>query len=130
MTSKFEPLEAAFNVEHAQRYGQSAVDEVLEVVKIRLVVTASRVDRMAESWLTEPWSPEATLPDQMRQVVFDDADRPLATRIVWRPSLPVGAEVVGPAVIEEPNSTILLHPGDQAVVSDAGHLVISVALEN
>jgi N-methylhydantoinase A len=130
LTSKCEPLKAAFNVEHAQRYGQSAVDEVLEVVKIRLVVTAPRAESLAESWLTEPWLPEATVPDQMRDVVFDDADGPLATRIVWRPSLAAGAEVAGPAVIEEPNSTILLHPGDQAVVSAAGHLVISVALQS
>jgi N-methylhydantoinase A len=34
--------------------------------------------------------------------------------------------VAGPAVIEEPNSTILLHPGDVATVSGAGHLVIRV----
>jgi N-methylhydantoinase A len=130
LASNCEPLKAAFNIEHAQRYGQSAVDEVLEVVKIRLVVTAPRAESLAENWLTEPWVSEAMVPDQMRDVVFDDADGPLATRIVWRPSLPAGAEVAGPAVIEEPNSTILLHPGDRAVVSDAGHLVISVALVN
>jgi N-methylhydantoinase A len=130
LASKSEPLQAAFNIEHEQRYGQSTVDELLEVVKIRLVVTAPRAESLAESWLTEAWSPEAGVPDQMRLVVFDDADRPLKTRIVWRPSLPVGAEVAGPAVIEEPNSTILLRPGDRAVVSDAGHLVIAVAMEN
>jgi N-methylhydantoinase A len=130
LTSYCEPLKTAFNIEHAQRYGQSAVDEVVEVVKIRLVVTAPRAENLAESWLTEPWVPEAAVPDQTREVVFDDADGPLTTRIVWRPSLSAAAEVAGPAVIEEPNSTILLHPGDKAVVSDAGHLVISVALKN
>ncbi len=106
------------------------MDEVLEVVKIRLVVSAPRAESLAESWLAEPWIPEAKVPDQTRAVVFDDADGPLAARIVWRPSLPAGAKVEGPAVIEEPNSTILLHPGDRAVVSDAGHLVISVALQS
>ena len=33
-----------------------------------------------------------------------------------------------PAVIEEPNATTLIHPGDVATVSDAGHLVINVKL--
>ncbi len=75
LTSQCDPLKAAFNVEHAQRYGQSAVDEVLEVVKIRLVVTAPRAESLAESWLTEPWIPEAEVPDQTRAVVFDDAER-------------------------------------------------------
>ena len=45
------------------------------------------------------------------------------------PSLPAGARVDGPAVIEEPNATTLIHPGDVATVSDAGHLVIDVALD-
>ena len=35
---------------------------------------------------------------------------------------------MGPAVIEEPNSTILVHPGDQVTVTPTGHLVIDVAL--
>ncbi len=117
-------LGRAFHAEHAQRFGQSADHEVLEIVKIRLVVTAPRAASVAEEWLTAPWSPEAAVPDETRDVTFDDAVLP--TRIVWRPSLPAGAVVAGPAVIEEPNSTILLHPGDVATVSGAGHLVIRV----
>jgi N-methylhydantoinase A len=61
-------------------------------------------------------------------VIFTDPAKPLKTRIVWRPSLPAGARVEGPAVIEEPNATTLIHPGDVATVSDAGHLIIDVAL--
>ncbi len=120
-------LKANFNSEHERRYGQSALNEAIELVKIRLVVTASRADSLAESWLTEPWQPEPPVPDEFRDVVFDDVTQPLSTRIAWRPSLAAGAEVAGPAVIEEPNSTILLHPGDCAVVSEAGHLIITVA---
>jgi N-methylhydantoinase A len=51
---------------------------------------------------------------------------PLRTRIVWRPSLPAGATIEGPAVIEEPNATTFIHPGDIASISDAGHLIIDV----
>jgi N-methylhydantoinase A len=40
-----------------------------------------------------------------------------------------GDTVVGPAVIEEPNATILIHPGDQVTVALTGHLVIDLALE-
>ena len=62
-------------------------------------------------------------------MIFTDAARPLRTRIVWRPSLPAGARVDGPAVIEEPNATTLIHPGDRADCSDAGHLVIDVSFD-
>jgi N-methylhydantoinase A len=81
---------------------------------------------LAERWLSEKWTPEAPVADQWREVIFMDAAKPLKTRIVWRPSLPAGAKVEGPAVIEEPNATTLVHPGDVATVSEAGHLIIDV----
>ena len=60
-------------------------------------------------------------------MIFDDPEAPLAARIVWRPGLPAGYTVEGPAVIEEPNSTTLIHPGDVAEVTPEGHLMITLA---
>jgi N-methylhydantoinase A len=128
LTGDFGTLRAAFDAEHDQRYGQAAPDERLEIVNVRLVVTAARSDTLAEHWLSEKWTPEPPVADQWREVIFTDPAKPLKTRIVWRPSLPAGARVEGPAVIEEPNATTLIHPGDVATVSDAGHLIIDVAL--
>jgi N-methylhydantoinase A len=128
LTGDFGALRAAFDAEHDQRYGQAAPDERLEIVNVRLVVTAARSDTLAEHWLSEKWTPEPPVADQWRGVIFTDPAKPLKTRIVWRPSLPAGARVEGPAVIEEPNATTLVHPGDVATVSDAGHLIIDVAL--
>jgi N-methylhydantoinase A len=122
-------LRTAFHDEHAQRYGQSAPDESMEIVAIRLVVTAARQDTLAEEWLSAPWQPDAPVQDETRDVIFDDPENPLPARVVWRPSMLAGAEVAGPAVIEEPNSTFLLHPGDLATVSEAGHLIVRVAVE-
>jgi N-methylhydantoinase A len=126
----FEPLRKAFDAEHDQRYGQAAPDERLEIVNVRLVVTAGRPDTLAEHWLVEPWRPEAPAAESFRDVIFRDAAQPVSTRIVWRPSLPAGARIEGPAVIEEPNATTLIHPGDVATVSEAGHLIIDIALES
>jgi N-methylhydantoinase A len=126
LSADFSALRAAFDAEHDRRYGQAAPDERLEIVNVRLVVTAARADTLAEHWLSEMWTAEGSVPDQSREVVFDDAARPVRTRIAWRPSLPAGARIEGPAVIEEPNATTLIHPGDLATVSDAGHLIIDV----
>jgi N-methylhydantoinase A len=126
LSGDFSSLRAAFDAEHEQRYGQAAPDETLEIVNVRLVVTAARADTLAERWLSEKWTPEPPVADQWREVIFTDAATPLRTRIVWRPSLPAGAVIEGPAVIEEPNATTLIHPGDVATVSAAGHLVIDV----
>jgi N-methylhydantoinase A len=128
LTGDFSSLRSAFDTEHDQRYGQAATEERLEIVNVRLVVTAARSDTLAEQWLSEPWTPEPPVEDQWREVIYTDAAKPLRTRIVWRPSLAVGARVEGPAVIEEPNATTLIHPGDVATVSEAGHLVIDVSL--
>jgi N-methylhydantoinase A/oxoprolinase/acetone carboxylase beta subunit len=37
--------------------------------------------------------------------------------------------IEGPAIIEEPNATTLIHPGDGASVTVAGHLTITIAPE-
>ena len=129
LSGDFAPLRKLFDAAHDQRYGQAAPDERIEVVNVRLVVTAARQDTLAERWLSEPWVPEPPVPDEWRDVIFTDAAKPLHTRIVWRPSLAAGARIEGPAVVEEPNATTLLHPGDVATVSEAGHLIIDVAVD-
>jgi N-methylhydantoinase A len=117
----------AFHEEHDTRYGQAAVEEELEIVNLRLVITASRSDTLAEQWLTEPWTPTDNVQQTSRDVVYDDPDKPLRTQVLWRPSMPAGMTITGPAVIEEPNSTILIHPGDKVTVTHAGHLIIDIA---
>ena len=59
-------------------------------------------------------------------VVFDNAERPVETRILWRPYLAAGSEIVGPAVIEEANSTTLIAPGDRAVIDACGNIIITL----
>ena len=130
LTGDLGPIRKMFHAEHAKRYSQSAPDESMEVVSLRLVVTAARQDGLAEHWLSEPWQAEGTAEDSWRDVVFDDPDRPLRTRILWRPSLSAGMTIDGPAVIEEPNSTTLIQPGDVACVTDAGHLIIAIGGES
>lgn len=116
----------AFHVEHDQRYGQAAKEEKLEVVNLRLVLTAARADTIAEDWMVEPWTAKDSAPETSRDVIFDNPDKPLKTRILWRPAMPAGMVFTGPAVIEEPNSTILIHPGDIVTVTNTGHLIVDI----
>lgn len=118
-----------FHAEHDRRYRQSAPNELLEVVSLRLVLTAQRSDNLAEEWLSDPWRAEGTIQNARRDVVFGDPERPESAAILWRPSLPSGFAFEGPCVLEEPNATTLLHPGDQAVITEAGHVIITVSGE-
>jgi N-methylhydantoinase A len=116
-----------FHAQHDSRYGHAAPDQSIEIVNLRLVVTVPRLQDAILRWLSQPWQPEAPTPEQTRPVVFDDPERPHAARILWRPALPAGTEIVGPAVIEEPNSTTLLPPGDRAIIDPHGNIVITLA---
>jgi N-methylhydantoinase A len=118
-----------FDIEHDQRYGQAAIEEQMEIVNLRLVVTAARRDDAARQWLCEDWTPQEEAAEQSRDVIYDDAAKPQRARVLWRPALPAGFSFTGPAVIEEPNSTILIFPGDRVQVTQAGHLVIDLATE-
>jgi N-methylhydantoinase A/oxoprolinase/acetone carboxylase beta subunit len=62
-----------------------------------------------------------------RAVVFADPARPVEAFILWRPALGAGMEIKGPAVIEEPNSTTFVPPGDHAVIDPWGNIVITVS---
>jgi N-methylhydantoinase A len=122
-------LRSMFHDEHAKRYSQSAPDESMECVSLRLVVTSPRKEGIAERWLSEAWRPECPFQETRREVVFHDALRPVEARVLWRPSLAAGFAIEGPAVIEEPNATTLLYPGDTAVIGDAGHITITIGEE-
>ncbi len=117
-----------FHALHDMRYGHAASGETIEVANLRLTVTVPRGGDSVEQFLALPFVPEDPRPEQRRPVIFEDAAHPLDTRILWRPCLPPGFSVEGPAIIEESNSTTVLFPGDVARVTEHGHLVISIQL--
>jgi N-methylhydantoinase A len=71
-------------------------------------------------------------PKTWREAWFPDsrgAYAPLSTPVYSGPALCPGQVVDGPAVIEEENTTIVLHPGDCAALDEHGMYTISVAEE-
>jgi N-methylhydantoinase A len=126
LTGDTAALRALFHVEHDRRYGQAAVDEQIEIINLRLVLTSARADTVAEEWMAQAWQPAEPAAEQSRKVIYGDAAAPVEARVLWRPAMQAGDVVIGPAVIEEPNSTILIHPGDRVTVTPAGHLIIDL----
>jgi N-methylhydantoinase A len=126
LTSATGCTRARFDALHDQRYGHAAPDQSIEVVNLRLVVTVPRMQDTIARWLSEPWRPEGVAAEQSRPVVFADAKRPVTARVLWRPHLAAGSEIVGPALIEEANSTTLIGPGDRARIDAMGNIVVSL----
>lgn len=129
LTGDLAPLRAKFHDEHGKRYAQCAPEESMEIVSLRLVVTAERSETVAENWLNEPFLPEGAIDESCREVVFDDPTRAEIARVFWRAGLPAGSVIAGPAIIEEPNATTLIRPGDVALVDPRGHLIITIGQE-
>jgi N-methylhydantoinase A len=129
LTSATGRTRARFDALHDQRYGHAAPDQSIEVVNLRLVVTVPRMQDTIAGWLSKPWRPEGAAAEQSRPVVFADAKRPVTARILWRPHLAAGSEIVGPALIEEANSTTLIGPGDRAQIDAMGNIVVSLRKE-
>jgi N-methylhydantoinase A/oxoprolinase/acetone carboxylase beta subunit len=59
-----------------------------------------------------------------RAVIFDDPASPLPTPVLDRHGLATGQVVDGPAIIEQPDTTTVVHPGWQARVLADGSLQI------
>jgi N-methylhydantoinase A len=116
-----------FNAQHDRRYGHAAPDQSIEIVNLRLVVTLSRIDDAISRWLSMPWEAEPAAPAERRAVVYADPARPVEALILWRPGLGAGADIKGPAVIEEPNSTTFVPPGDHAVIDPWGNILITLS---
>jgi N-methylhydantoinase A len=126
LTSATEAARMRFDAQHDRRYGHAAPDQSIEVANLRLVVTVPRMQDTIGRWLSEPWRPEGAATEQSRPVIFADAKRPVAARVLWRPHLPAGSEIVGPALIEEANSTTLIGPGDRARIDATGNIVVTL----
>jgi len=66
----------------------------------------------------------AAQPSGVRQVRFEGEW--FDTAIFDRASLGRGVSLAGPAIVEQPDTTVVIDPGATAVVDSLGNLVISV----
>jgi N-methylhydantoinase A len=120
-----EKVRQRFDELHALRFGHSAEGSPVEVVNLR-VVGIGRRERFSPT-LAEY---EGGIDVATRRVVSGTGSQSKASdwKVYQREQLPVGHQVVGPAVIEEYASTLVIDEGDVATVSDDGALDIQIAV--
>jgi N-methylhydantoinase A len=109
-----------FHAEHDRTYGFSAPGEPVEAVSLRL----TSIGRIAKppSRRLEPGGPPE--PKERRPVYFAEAGDYVDCPIFDRYALAAGVSLRGPAVVEEFDSTTIVHPGFALRVDDLGNLVI------
>ncbi|GAB5371188.1 hypothetical protein AAMO2058_001557800 [Amorphochlora amoebiformis] len=115
-------LTANFEEKHHQRYGFSAKGKplVVEAVVVEAVAQSGLVEVKERKVVKNPQTPQPT-----KMVEAYMGGKMSKTGIFPRESLETDSEVVGPAIITEPNSTVIVEPEWKAVLSDQGSLILT-----
>lgn len=111
--------EDAFHRMHAEINGFARSDDPVEVVTVRSVAEGSAW----LGWDDLPGLAPGPLPQPGRRAMMVD-ERQVEADVWWRPDLPSGVELVGPAVIEEEVGTTVLLPGETGVVAVDGTIEV------
>jgi N-methylhydantoinase A len=109
-----------FHAEHDRAYGFSAPGEPIELVSVR-VRAVGRIPKPVPKPLEAGPLPA---PTGSRPVHFTEAGGYVETAVYERSALPAGARFEGPAIVEEYDSTTVVHPGFWVEVDTYGNLLL------
>jgi N-methylhydantoinase A len=115
-------LVADFHKSHQRRYGYSAPDATVTIVNLRVVGTGPMPPLTPIEF--PPHEAKLPQPKSSRPVFFEETADFIETAIYDRMALGRQSEVAGPAIIEQPDSTIVIHPNVKAVMRAGANLVL------
>ncbi|RIK81482.1 MAG: hydantoinase [Planctomycetota bacterium] len=110
----------AFAAEHRQLYGYVHENRPLEIVAARVEVVGHSADAPRRSQSVEP----RTVRGERTVTAWFDA-KSCATDVHRRDDLRPGDRIVGPAIVHESTSTVVIDPAWQADVLSGGELLLS-----
>jgi N-methylhydantoinase A len=114
----------AFAATYRAVYGRVLDNVPTRVLNLRSIVIGARpkIDLLALAPAAD--ASRANADRGTRRIWFGDWTEAL---VLDRLALPVGAVIDGPAVLEQPDTTILIEPGQRGVVDRFGNLIIEMA---
>lgn len=115
-------IRTAFDALYEHRYAHHSPEEPVEMVNIRLAAIGKRPK------IAFPGVGKAALakPAGVREAYFARADEPVACPVYRRDDLGAGAEIVGPALVQEHGTTTVLFATDRCRVAASGELIIAI----
>ncbi len=114
-------IATAFTASYGSSFGRALVGVPMRVLNVRTAVIGHRpkIDLLALAPGADA-SQEAAARGSRRIWCAGWQDVPVFDRLL----LPVGCVIVGPAVLEQPDTTILIEPGQEGVVDRFGNLIL------
>ena len=118
-------LAESFHAAHEQTYGYRREDDTIAIVSVRLKATVRTQSlSFSELGVSFSQSAEKTAQPDSRRAYFGPQQGELDTRILSRGDL-VEHAVVGPLIVEEFDTTIVVPPQWQASVDEYGNIVLA-----
>lgn len=116
-------LVSEFHAAHERSYGFHNAEDPIEIVNLRLTAIANRDIAISAG------RDDAVVPDnkpyESRPIIFEG--KSYDTPIYNRQNMIVGREIVGPAIVTQLDTTIVINPNATAVQDEGGNLIIKVA---
>jgi N-methylhydantoinase A len=116
-------LRDEFHAMHERAYGYAAPDDPVELVNVRLAAVGV-TPKPRRAPLPEGGPLATAAVKGRREVWFAEASGFRPTLVLDRGKLLRGNVIEGPAIIEEPDASTLVHPGWKASVDVHGNLVL------
>ena len=116
-------LSTAFFQAHERAYGYASAEEPIEVVNLRLTATG-KIRRPALRRFEAGGENSDSAVKGERPVYFSETSDYVACRVYDRYRLLAGNRLHGPAIVEELDSTVVIHPDYHAEVDLHGNLII------
>ncbi|MBM3959478.1 MAG: hydantoinase/oxoprolinase family protein [SAR202 cluster bacterium] len=114
-----------FHAAHERAYGHAAPAEPVEIVNLRLTSLGAIQRPTLREIPNQPGASPATALKGTRQVYFAESGGMVKASVYDRYRLVAGAVLKGPAIVEEMDSTTVIHPGYQGSVDRFGNIVLT-----
>ncbi len=111
----------SFHTRHKRRYGYSTPYDEVTIVNLRITTIGSMPALLPPNISETGMRP---VPKEQRRVYFEELQEFVETPIFERSSLGLGSEIQGPAIIEQLDSTTIVHPNTKAVMRKDGNLLL------
>jgi N-methylhydantoinase A len=125
-------IETAFQQAYASRFGRGLAQQRVEIVNWR--VEASVAIDAPQSGEAGPFArdakaagTEASAPRRTRPAYFPELADFIDTPVIAESALRPGETLTGPALIEQPGSTVVIGPGDRFGLDATGNIRVTLA---
>lgn len=125
-----EKMKEAFHVAHKKQFGRSFRQVAIEIVNIRVIGTGKIEDLEPIKIEKGDGNINGAVVDE-RIVTFKVDEKPvkMSAKVYDRIKLRAGDEIVGPAIINQMDTTVVVEPGCVGKVNDCGIIIIDINVD-